>query len=574
MRAAPAGVHEAAPAGATWPNDAIPVERFATERDVDFLDRVMRWVDQLRGYLMALPIGRELDHDGVDLFEVARYHLTLALAPVFRRWEIAAALARQHSSVWWSVPARPAGRLLASLHAAVAPAALHLAVQRLPDPRQLGRELYVQSGKVAFDPSFPTNGLRRAVDLDTARGSVVFSEYFAPSALGLIGVARELEQRHGLRVTWLSARREVATTLAKAGVPSLRLEQFASPHSTRAAVLGWTRRRRLRQAVLGLPAQLLPFPTGDAAPRRVIADALVNAIAEATRWLASFGAALHALQPSALVSTTYSSVPGRAAATVTRGLGAAAVYVQHGLVPDRYVYAHFLHDLNCMWGDYEVSALGAHGVDPNSLFVTGAVIYDALIERARAPRPSREGLRIGFLASLTGGDYSPPEVCRRTLAAVGRLSDQLPHVTITVKAHPGDRTQVPEESLAPFPKVRLVRTGTSQDVVLDSDLVIVIASTTGFEACVAGRPLIVFNLTGEKTPVEYVGLGAALEVREAEALAPTIVALLESPERLAALAQGRHRLLEKMLAGAQGGATQRVAGLIAEAAARGTSRSK
>ncbi len=567
LRAAPSGVHEAAPAGAIWPSDAIPVQRFSTERDLDFLDRLMRWIDQLRSYLMPLPVGGELGRDGVDLFEVARYHLMTALAPVFRRWEIAAALARQHSEVWWSSTGRLPATVLASLHAAVAPAPLHVAAQPGRDLRTLGRELLTKGWQVAVDPSFPTNWLRH-VQLEGARGNVVFAEYFPHSALGLIRVARELETRHGLRVTWLAARREVAASLEKAGVASFRLEQFASPRSSRAAVLGWAVRRRLREAIMGLPARLLPFATGDAAPRRLIADALVAAIAEATRWMASFGAALRELQPTAIVSTTYSSVPGRACATVARGQGAAAVYVQHGLFPDRYVYAHFLHDLNCMWGEYEVSALARHGVDRSSLFVTGAVIYDDLIERARAPRPAREGLRIGFLASLTGGDFSPAEVCRRTLTAVARLSEQFPDATITVRPHPGDRTRVPEESLARFPKVRLVRTGSSQDVVLGSDLVIVVASTTGFEACVAQRPLIVFNLTGEKTPVEYVELGAALEVLDADALAPTVATLLADQERLASLARGRQRLLEKMLAGAEGGATQRVARLVAQAVAR------
>ena len=156
-------------------------------------------------------------------------------------------------------------------------------------------------------------------------------------------------------------------------------------------------------------------------------------------------------------------------------------------------------------------------------------------------------------------------VSRATLEAVAEAARSTPGAHLTVKAHPGDSTTVPEEVMNNYPEFRLVRSGNSQDVIMDSDLVIVVSSTTGYEACLANRPLIVLDLTemGNHTGrIKYEKYGAAIVLTRAEDLAPTIRRLQVDETLRSELANGRQKLIDDMLNGGSGNAAELAAGVI------------
>ncbi len=62
------------------------------------------------------------------------------------------------------------------------------------------------------------------------------------------------------------------------------------------------------------------------------------------------------------------------------------------------------------------------------------------------------------------------------------------------------------------PNCRIVRDKTSQQVIRDSDVVIVVSSSTGAEACIADKPLIVLRLPGIPEVIPYRKYGAAEEI--------------------------------------------------------------
>jgi len=120
-----------------------------------------------------------------------------------------------------------------------------------------------------------------------------------------------------------------------------------------------------------------------------------------------------------------------------------------------------------------------------------------------------------------------------------------------------------------YPQFKVVSGGTSQDVIVESDLVVVVSSTTGLEACVADKPLIVVELVDDPDSVPYASYGAALKVSvsgtdPAGELTQAITHLQTDPSGVSSLAVGRRRLLDDMLNGSTGNAVEQAAMAVAQ----------
>jgi UDP-N-acetylglucosamine 2-epimerase len=254
---------------------------------------------------------------------------------------------------------------------------------------------------------------------------------------------------------------------------------------------------------------------------------------------------------------------------VAKSRGVQSVYVQHGVVVPRHVYASFMNDMLCFWGNYEESGFTSLGVQPQAIHVTGSPLYDSLAMRARQVQPRADGsVRIVMFASRSGGAHTSLDVARTTIAAVAGLAAVIDNAEVIIKAHPADNTQIPEEAIRKLPRVRLVRTGSSQDLVLNADIVVVVSSTTGFEACVADKPLIVLNFTDEEMPLGFAASGAAIEVDSPEGLLGAVHSIRTDGAVRQSLAEGRRRVRCEMLNGADGNAGERIASVIREASSR------
>lgn len=138
-----------------------------------------------------------------------------------------------------------------------------------------------------------------------------------------------------------------------------------------------------------------------------------------------------------------------------------------------------------------------------------------------------------------------------------------------MKTHPNDRTGMVEAIAKDFPHVRVIQQGNSQDVILQSDVVIVVSSTTGLEACIGGKPLIVIESKGVTSSGPYNDYGAALQVTidgpgDCNRLAAVIRSLFTDSAVLADLADGRRRLIDDLLNGGKGDATELTAQAIVD----------
>jgi hypothetical protein len=226
-----------------------------------------------------------------------------------------------------------------------------------------------------------------------------------------------------------------------------------------------------------------------------------------------------------------------------------------------------------IWGEWNLRNLVRCGIDERLICVTGATIYDAMLRQlsgaSARPAPRRgEPFHVAYMPSRTGGAVVSSAEARASVLTVARAVRQLPGGRLTVKLHPGDQTGVIPEALREFPEFSAVQSGSSAEVILDSDAVIVVSSTTGFEACAADKPLVLLNLTNNAVTLPYVEYGAALEVLpqpgdDAAVILEEKLLSLHDPAVAKGLAAGRQRLLKELLNGGQGNAAETAAAAVA-----------
>lgn len=579
------GAREATPADTTWSEeiDGEPPQREWHSHHQQLLEellaRVTRWGESLEA---AAP-GAARRH-GLSLAEVAKYELLFALAAAAQRWQVLTSIRRrwQPDRLLWFT-SRP-DRELAALCRAASPFSIevHRAVQR----NKLSWNSAWHALKSAIGPSVQrARSIARAAvhapRRPSERPDVVCTEYFPNNVAASLAVAEKLQVEYGLRVCWIAARREVAETLAARGTESFLVDDLMSARAQLGAGLSGSQRRAVRSALRALPDELFR-DTSQSGEREylltVLEPRVLAAWNNAAYWIEAYHEALRALRPAAILSTTYSSPMGRAAALAARQLGARAIYLQHGLFPRRSTFSSFCHDLLLTWGMNDLRNFSDFGVDPQIIRVTGPTIYDGLARRrangrgSSLPQPGQP-LKVAFMASRTGGLSTSHAQSKMCLLAVANAVARLGHAHLTVKPHPGDHTGMIPEVMREFPAFTVVRSGSAHDVIAGSDVVIVVASTTGLEACVADKPLIVLDVFDDPHIVPYAGYGAAVSVPVsagdlAAELGKVLTRLRQDSNLADSLAEGRRRLLDDMLGGATGDAVDQAAGAVAQALGR------
>ena len=571
--------------GAGWPAEvAGPApQELLNSREFQYQDDLMLWVNRLlKEVAERWNAGGELLASEAELLEVARFGIFFEFAAVEQRWRAFCDLMHKQSPervVWVADASRR--KDLRRLAAAVAPTRFEF----VESPQSIrGVPRLLRNGRAAVR-SLLGRFARRAIQWlprvaiagEIASAPLVVVEYYPNSAKVLVPVVRRLREQYGIQTKWLAGRPAVGRALKAVGVESIALADIAPRTSRRRSEMPPAVRRRLLEALAALPNDLYEG-TGGANGKAYLLPAmqasLPRVLNESHYWLAAFSEAFGNIQPACVASTTYSSVVGRAAAAAARDMHASTVFVQHGLFPDCRHFAHFCHDYLLMWGESNRRTLVASGIAPQRIGVIGSTIYDDLVgclrQRAARDFPAvGQPLKIAYMASRTAGLVVTRTAAQHCLLSVLEAVRRTADANLAIKVHPGDRTGFVANTVGRRGAVEVIEQGSSQAVTRDSDVVIVVSSTTGLEACMADKPLIALRVAGVSDWVSYQEYGAAVEISldepdAAGRLAEAIESLRRDPARRAELADGRRRLIADMLNGGRGDAAQQAARFIAD----------
>ncbi|MBX7074963.1 MAG: hypothetical protein K1X71_17615 [Pirellulales bacterium] len=237
---------------------------------------------------------------------------------------------------------------------------------------------------------------------------------------------------------------------------------------------------------------------------------------------------LNQFEPDVVIVDEDASPLQRAAIALARRRGASSTVVQHGVTGVRFGFVPLVAHQICVWNEASRSQLVDWGVSPEQVVVAGPVGLTRLWRRGSqgAERPT-----VLLLATTPPNVQRPDAVTyhltttshewmlRQVFSVAQRLGCRL-----LIRPHPRDRNSRHIERLAAgFDGLdaRITRGSSLQECLSGVDCVVSCASTAGYEALLAGAPVIQLLPagSGEVLPDSQWGwLGTARDERQLESL--------------------------------------------------------
>jgi hypothetical protein len=201
--------------------------------------------------------------------------------------------------------------------------------------------------------------------------------------------------------------------------------------------------------------------------------------------------------------------------------------IQHGLIGDSAQVSSLIVDTYLVWSALFKKRLKKWAAGCK-VMITGNAAYDAVFQKVITAGPqSLPIIPIQILVLPNSGDsHTPLDQVYLLLDAAVAFAKQNPEGLVTVKPHPADHAEKVRRYLLPhldcFQNLRLL--DRIHAIPFDDHHIVAINNSgAGMEACIWGRPLLVFASTWESVAVkQYVDSGVAEFVDSAERFASAV----------------------------------------------------
>jgi len=283
---------------------------------------------------------------------------------------------------------------------------------------------------------------------------------------------------------------------------------------------------------------------------------------------------LDVVQPRAVVSFNSYNPTLAPGILQARARGIPTLACQHGIWGPLFLAGALLpYDDVLVFGEYTRELLSRIAQPGTSFCVTGHSLYD-YHTCAEQPASETEAARPMVLVTTQPIErrFQLAEPCSwlQALAdACGELGARL-----VIKPHPQEVDLEAYHALArERPEVvTFVAHGERPlaELIGECEVLITRFSTTAMEANLVGKLVLTVNLGGGRDQYPYAEEGGAVAARSCEEILPVLRRLLTDQVTRQRLAQSRRRFIERHVGPADGRATERIAAIIAERAARDT----
>ena len=225
-----------------------------------------------------------------------------------------------------------------------------------------------------------------------------------------------------------------------------------------------------------------------------------------------------------------------------------------------------------VFGEYFRELFVMHGIPAERIVVTGHPLMDEIPVCNHDRETVRQVLglpldkAVVLLLTTATVEYNlwRPSQRRSFMAHVLRACAEVPEVQLVIKLHPREKVEEYHELIRDLGfEVPVYRDVDLHEVLGAADAAITTYSSTGLDALILGKPLIVFDLFNKVEPVPYVGSGAALGVYSPKDLRSAILAVLQDDETKRRLKDASESFVYRLAYRLDGRAAERVAALIA-----------
>ena len=195
---------------------------------------------------------------------------------------------------------------------------------------------------------------------------------------------------------------------------------------------------------------------------------------------------------------------------VCQEMGRKVIAIQHGFIKKELKYTDLPTDVYLTWSDHFSCKLAESRAGCSTQSI-GCPNYDAFFQQRPviASSPDPQHLRLLLLPN-SGSSQTPRSEVAFALGICLDYVRNRPHVSLTIKPHPGDQSSMLADMVAAADLNDQVDMLSNQAPIpyADCDIVVTMNSTTGIEAAIYGKPMII--LLSEPTLMlveEYVHAG-------------------------------------------------------------------
>jgi CDP-glycerol glycerophosphotransferase (TagB/SpsB family) len=247
------------------------------------------------------------------------------------------------------------------------------------------------------------------------------------------------------------------------------------------------------------------------------------------------------------------------------------VEVQHAAITDNPVFQPISADKITATGPHSKRQLVALGEVADKIVITGDPKHDGLGKlRSSPPDPKLfeelgidRSSKVILLTTQPTGFEIPEESNQRLIKGLMNSLPKLPNCQLVIKLHPSEDGKLTRRLNAEYGKLAIITKNTNlHELILASDVLVTVHSTTGLEAMLLGKPVLVINLTGKPDMMPYVESGAALGVYDENDILGTLEEILYNPKTRDKLADKRKEFVADYCFSLDGLASQRVVKLI------------
>jgi len=274
-------------------------------------------------------------------------------------------------------------------------------------------------------------------------------------------------------------------------------------------------------------------------------------------------------KPNIVVVMTDGPLFERAFILLGKRLFFPSLRLQIGIVGFQHEQGDFMVDKMAVTGQMAKDIiLKTCGVPSDKLIVTGSPVYDKLVNTdtffSKDLICRKLDLDVNKKIVVFATENLSPQKNGMMAKVVCKVMKNFPEVQFVIKVHPAEQDILLYESIARDVgrKCIVVRDFDIHQILYVSDIVLLCFSTTGIEAMILKKPLIILCQFMEKPPVDYASEGAAIRTRTEQELKKTIQELLENEQARESLAKNRDTYIYKYAYIQDGKSTERVCDLI------------
>ncbi len=235
-------------------------------------------------------------------------------------------------------------------------------------------------------------------------------------------------------------------------------------------------------------------------------------------------------KPKLFVVLNEKTTLGDIAVALAKQRGIKTMCIQHGAMGYVSGFVPVAVDKIAVWGNSAKRALIHESVPKEKIVITGAPQFDNLTGfNAKMEEDIKKEINLDPSKKYILFTTQTFPYVEEAVRCVCKAVKSIPSLQLVIKTHPSEYSTKKYERIIKESRVRGILTKKYLHPLMKGcSAMLTVASTTGFEALIMGKPLIIINLSGKPDVLPYAESGAAIGVYKPKDIKPAIKSVLEN----------------------------------------------